>query len=97
MATIYRIPRESTEGIGPFTATVDGAPDVTLQGALHAFGVRPTVWFDLETTDGIAQTINVGPGSAHWATLVQGKYRVSIRDKTQPSYERIGVAALYIT
>lgn len=96
----YYIPRETgLEGIGPFTITESGTPDATWQGSIHAYGVRPTVWFDSETIASIAGCIGIGTSSAHWTSLMSapGKWRVSVRDKEVPSFERIGVAVLFIT
>lgn len=95
----YYIPRETgLEGIGPFTVTENAAPDATWQASIHAYGVRPTLWFDSETIAGTAGCIGVGTASAHWTALTgPGKYRVSVRDKETPSFERVGVADLFIT
>lgn len=96
MTTIYRVPRESTEGLGPFTVTDPGA-DATFQISIHAYGVRPTVWNDSETLNSTPGCVGVGPASGHWTALTRGKYRISVRDKETPSWERVGVATLYIT
>lgn len=97
MTTVYHVPRETQlEGLGPFVVTDPGV-DTTFQVSIHAYGVRPTQWFDSETINTVAGCVGVGTASSHWTTLTQGKYRISVRDKEQPSFERVGVAALYIT
>lgn len=95
----YYIPRETgLEGIGPFTVT-DPNPDATWQASIHAYGARPATWFDSETINGTAGYVGVGTASAHWAAIMTGpgKWRISVRDKETPSFERIGVADLFIT
>lgn len=95
--TTYHVPRESNEGLGPFTVTENAAPDATFQISIHPYGVRPTTWNDSETVNAVPGCVNVGPSSAHWNALTQGRYRISVRDKETPAWERIGVATLYIT
>lgn len=96
----YYIPRETgLEGVGPFTVTEAGAPDSTFQISVHAYGTRPASWFDSETIASIAGCVGIGTSSAHWAAIMAapGKWRISVRDKEVPSFERIGVADLFIT
>lgn len=96
----YYIPRETgLEGIGPVTVTENAAPDATFQISIHAYGSRPAVWFDSETIAGVAGCVGVGTASAHWTAIMTGpaKWRISVRDKETPSFERIGVADLFIT
>jgi hypothetical protein len=100
VTTTYRTPRETgLEGLGPFTVTEGATPDTTFQLTIHRYGVRPSAWFDSETIDGQAGCVGIGTASAHWSALMAtpGKYRISLRDKETPSFERVGVADLYIT
>ena len=85
MSTLWTLPRESEEWVGPLTVTVNGAPVTTYQVAVVKHGQRPTAWATPDNdprTPFTALGVLIGPGTAN--ALAAGSYHIWIKVTSSP-------------
>ncbi len=80
--TVWSVPRESVELVGPLTVTDQaGAPVTTFEVAVVPVRERPTVWTAPDLVGG-KHYVLVGPGTAR--ALAPGAYRIWVRHAASP-------------
>jgi len=94
VSTVWSLPMETEEWVGPITVTRLSAPITTWQITVVRRGKRPTAWADPDPLDG-GLGVLVGPNTANVLTV--GTYDVKVRVTDSPEVPVINAGTIVIT